>query len=251
MEQEKIIDVYVANLGKYNEGELVGTWVSLPVSEVELKDILAKKVGLEINPARAHAKAMRGEAVYEEYAIHDYEMGEVLDGWQISEYEHLEDLNLIAMGITMLDDFQAEAFKAQVTYELPNDRVEIMNLIAQADDIAYYPYECSHEDASPEERYGRTVIEYSFSEVRDALEKAGVEYCFDYEKLGRDAGMDCSLDDEGYLDLRADAPDTGRYTREELRDLFAEEWHAQNPEKVFSTRPMNTTKGRYDKGMER
>lgn len=30
------INIYLTNLGKYNEGELVGEWVELPVSDEEL-----------------------------------------------------------------------------------------------------------------------------------------------------------------------------------------------------------------------
>lgn len=47
--------VYIANLGKYNEGELVGAWFTPPVDY----DEMAERIGLNGN--------------YEEYAIHDYE----------------------------------------------------------------------------------------------------------------------------------------------------------------------------------
>ena len=48
--------VYIANLGKYNEGELVGAWFTPPVDY----DEMAERIGLNGN--------------YEEYAIHDYEL---------------------------------------------------------------------------------------------------------------------------------------------------------------------------------
>ena len=38
-----ILKVYVANLGKYNEGELVGDWISLPVENEELEKFLSEK----------------------------------------------------------------------------------------------------------------------------------------------------------------------------------------------------------------
>ena len=47
------MQVYIANLGKYNEGELVGDWFSLPLDE----EVIAERIGLN--------------AEYEEYAIHD------------------------------------------------------------------------------------------------------------------------------------------------------------------------------------
>ena len=46
------MQVYIANLGKYNEGELVGDWFSFPLDE----EVIAERIGLN--------------AEYEEYAIH-------------------------------------------------------------------------------------------------------------------------------------------------------------------------------------
>ena len=48
--------VYVANLGRYNEGELVGAWFTPPIDEEEM----AERIGLNED--------------YEEYAIHDFEL---------------------------------------------------------------------------------------------------------------------------------------------------------------------------------
>lgn len=48
--------IYITNLGKYNEGELVGAWFTPPVDFEEVKE----RIGLNDE--------------YEEYAIHDYEL---------------------------------------------------------------------------------------------------------------------------------------------------------------------------------
>ena len=45
--------VYIANLGKYNEGELVGDWFTFPIDEEDV----AERIGLN--------------SYYEEYAVHD------------------------------------------------------------------------------------------------------------------------------------------------------------------------------------
>ena len=55
--------IYIANLGKYNEGELVGAWFTPPVDFEEVKE----RIGLNDE--------------YEEYAIHDYELP-----FEIDEY---------------------------------------------------------------------------------------------------------------------------------------------------------------------
>ena len=43
-----MLNVWIGNLGKYNEGELVGEWLELPVSKKELDAFLREKVGLQL-----------------------------------------------------------------------------------------------------------------------------------------------------------------------------------------------------------
>lgn len=64
------IKVYIANLGKYNEGVLQGAWFALPVDF----DFIAEKIGLNDE--------------YEEYAIHDFE-----SPIDIPEYISIDELN--------------------------------------------------------------------------------------------------------------------------------------------------------------
>lgn len=74
------IQVYIANLGKYNEGYLVGGWFSFPIDEEDVKE----KIGLNER--------------YEEYAIHDtdnfpMEIGEYVSISELNQmYEMMEDL---------------------------------------------------------------------------------------------------------------------------------------------------------------
>ena len=67
------MQVYIANLGKYNEGELVGDWFSFPLDE----EVIAERIGLN--------------AEYEEYAIHDTDNFPM----EISEYISISELNRI------------------------------------------------------------------------------------------------------------------------------------------------------------
>ena len=62
--------IYIANLGKYNEGELVGAWFTPPVDFEEVKE----RIGLNDE--------------YEEYAIHDYELP-----FEIDEYTPVDEVN--------------------------------------------------------------------------------------------------------------------------------------------------------------
>ena len=72
--------IYIANLGKYNEGELVGAWFTPPVDFEEVKE----RIGLNDE--------------YEEYAIHDYELP-----FEIDEYTPIEEVNQVCYGVTFIN----------------------------------------------------------------------------------------------------------------------------------------------------
>ena len=50
------MEAYITNLGKYNEGELVGKWISLPISEEELEQVL-QEIGINTIPANSVTSA--------------------------------------------------------------------------------------------------------------------------------------------------------------------------------------------------
>lgn len=64
------MQVYIANLGKYNEGELVGDWFTPPIDF----DTVKEQIGLNDE--------------YEEYAIHDYELP-----FDVGEYTPISEIN--------------------------------------------------------------------------------------------------------------------------------------------------------------
>lgn len=75
--------VYIANLGKYNEGYLVGDWFSFPIDEEDV----AERIGLNER--------------YEEYAVHDTENFPI----EIGEYISIEELNEMFEMIEELPDY--------------------------------------------------------------------------------------------------------------------------------------------------
>ena len=76
-----VIEAYVTNLGKYNEGELVGEWVKFPVSKEEMSAVL-DRIGIG--------------AEYEEIFITDYDTSLYGVSSQLGEYENLDKLNYLA-----------------------------------------------------------------------------------------------------------------------------------------------------------
>ena len=74
------LKVYVANLGRYNEGELVGLWFTPPIDEEEM----AERIGLNEN--------------YEEYAIHDFELP-----FDVDEYTPISEINRLCEAIQEIE----------------------------------------------------------------------------------------------------------------------------------------------------
>jgi antirestriction protein len=82
----KEIKVYIANLGRYHDGKLVGSWFTLPANWEQI----SQRIGLDEQ--------------YEECAIHDYDAP-----FAIKENESIDKLNEIAETLTDLSDEEAAA----------------------------------------------------------------------------------------------------------------------------------------------
>jgi antirestriction protein len=106
-----MIKLYIANLGKYNEGELVGDWITLPYTEEELNDLFVKiKLGSFNTDGDYQHGLQESCSFYEEYAIHDYETD--LTGLTINEYSDLNSLNELAEKTEAFDETELKALQA-------------------------------------------------------------------------------------------------------------------------------------------
>lgn len=99
-----MLNVWIGNLGKYNEGELVGEWLELPVSKKELDTFLREKVGLQLTQKEVDEALAKDGVCYEEYMINDYETDLPI---KVSEYSNLNMLNLLAMASEKVDNMEA------------------------------------------------------------------------------------------------------------------------------------------------
>ena len=88
-----MLNIWIGNLGKYNEGELVGEWLSLPVPKDELDKFLKEKVGLQLTQEEVEKSLEEDGVCYEEYMINDYETDLPIE---VSEYDNIYNLNLLA-----------------------------------------------------------------------------------------------------------------------------------------------------------
>ena len=79
---------FITNLGKYNEGELIGEWITFPIDEDDLLDAL-KSIGCyyEDEDGNIHNEE------YEEYFFTDWDCD---FEHELGEYENIERLNELA-----------------------------------------------------------------------------------------------------------------------------------------------------------
>ena len=111
------IKIYIANLGKYNEGYLVGEWIDLPATEEEFEELFVRiKVGYYNEDGEYVAGYAEGYSFYEEVAIHDYETE--ISGLEIGEYDNIQKLNELAEELERADLKVIEAIIEATGYGL-------------------------------------------------------------------------------------------------------------------------------------
>jgi len=181
--------IYLTNLGKYNEGELVGEWVDLPVDEDELQEVF-KRIGISDKPDPETG------SIYEEYFITDYESD--IPGLTVDEYDSLSHLNEMAEAIADLDDYDLEVFKNAVEagfFDADN--------IENFDPSRFILYSGVY---TPQD-LGYALVE-QYGDVEDVPSEL-LEECFDYEGFGRDCRLE--WDPANWLD---------GYSEEELEEEY-------------------------------
>ena len=96
-------EAFITNLGKYNEGELIGEWLKFPTTPEELQNVF-ERIGIG-------SKDEYGNS-YEEWFISDYDC--YVDGLasKLGEYENLEELNYLASELEELGDYEYLHFQA-------------------------------------------------------------------------------------------------------------------------------------------
>ena len=167
---------FVTNLGKYNEGELVGEWVKFPTTAEEMKQVF-DRIGI--------GKTGDFGQVYEEWFITDYDC--YVDGLydKLGEYESLDELNYLASKLDEMDRGEFEQFQAAMEIGDHSSSVqEIINLTENLDCYDVYPGIEDYDDL------GRYYIdELDAMQVPEHLKNY-----IDYEAYGRDIALDESGD---------------------------------------------------------
>jgi hypothetical protein len=152
-----MIEAFVTNLGKYNEGMLCGEWLKLPATTEDVKALLSK-IGVD-------------GVLYEEIFITDYNTE--IDGLdRLGEYESIDELNYLAALLCDMDAGELEKFEAAAVYgDNSASAKDLINLAQNLDCYDYFPDVSDHDDL------GRYLIEeMDCLKIPDAV----VNY-FDYE----------------------------------------------------------------------
>ena len=174
---------FITNLGKYNEGELVGEWVKFPTTAEELKEVF-KRIGIG-------QKDDFGQP-YEEWFITDYDC--YVDGLysKLGEYENLDELNYLASKLDEMDQSDYAKFQAAMEIgDYTSSLQEIINLTENLDCYEIYPNIEDYDDL------GRYYIE----ELEVTQVPAHLQNYIDYEAYGRDVALEenGTFTDQGYV----------------------------------------------------
>lgn len=158
-----LFEAYITNLGKYNEGELVGETLKFPTSPQAVETLL-KNIGVD---------GIR----YESFFITSF------DGDVLGLYDYLDELNHLACLLSELPQGEIEKFEAALHIGTHTSSVaDIINLAENLDSFEFYP------DIESEEDLGRYFTE-------DLAIPAELKGYIDYEAYGRDL----SINEGGHL----------------------------------------------------
>ena len=174
---------FITNLGKYNEGELVGEWVKFPTTAEELKKVF-DRIGIG-------QKDDFGQP-YEEWFITDYDcyVGALYD--KLGEYENLDELNYLASKLEEMGEGEYAQFQAAM--EVGDHCGSLQESINLTDNLDCYDLYPSIQDYDDLGRY--YIDELDAMQVPEHLRNY-----IDYEAYGRDVALEESGDftDLGYV----------------------------------------------------
>ena len=159
---------FVTNLGKYNEGELVGEWVKFPTTAEEMQKVF-KRIGIGEKDDFGYA--------YEEWFITDYDC--YVDGLydKLGEYANIDELNYLASKLDDMMQYDYDKFCAAVSMgEHTNSIQDLINLTENLDCYDVY------SDIRDDDDLGRYYLE----EVDIGAVPEYLQNYIDYEAYGRD-----------------------------------------------------------------
>lgn len=150
-----MIRIFLTNLGKYNEGHLVGEWLDLPATEEQIEEV-KERIGINEE--------------YEEWFITDYETD--IEGLEIREYSDIDELNELAETLEDMDDNDREVVEVMLS-----EGFTLEDAIDKKDDCIVYSNCYDMED-----------VARGYAEQTGLLDSIpeNLQSYFDFESYGRD-----------------------------------------------------------------
>ena len=174
---------FITNLGKYNEGELVGEWIDFPISDEDLQAVL-KRIGI--------GSTDEFGSPYEEIFFTDWELPEGMD-WRIfGEYPQISEVNRVA------EFFENESYDSGVLSAIFDHATNIEEAMQILEDGEFTVYWGADDTRS----LGEIAIEELDGGVEN-LPKEVLEEYFDYEAYGRslETGSSITYFDGGAIEF--------------------------------------------------
>lgn len=176
---DKPIKAFITNLGKYNEGQLVGKWHDFPTTKEEIIQTF-NEIGID-------------GIAYEEFFITDYEIE--IEGIYdcLSEYASIDEINYLALKICNLEYYEFEIFESAVQLGNCCNLKDFINL---TENLYCYDF---LEDVNDDYDLGYYWLNESGCYDTKSMGKL-YEY-FDYESFGRDIRLseNGSFIEKGYV----------------------------------------------------
>ena len=205
MAHDGTINIFVENLGRYNEGHIVGAWIPLPMQRDELWETIRK--------------ACKVDALHEEVFIADVEYDFGMPNVKIGEYDSIDDVNALAAAIENAENWDVVDGADAYAYEHNLSIIQTASILHDDNgrNIPWFHY--ATDSGSKEYRYGWTLVHETDTELSNILHEYNVTDYFDYEKYGS-GPTDDTLFDNGYLMYTGDDPDTDSDAEEILSDYW-------------------------------
>lgn len=158
---------FITNLGKYNEGELVGKWVTFPIDEDEVNEVLTDIGCLYYDEEEEDYFPTQ----HEEFFFTDWDCD---FSHEFGEYESIDRMNELAEALEEWDEDTFEAVcevwgMREALEHSPDDYMLLTHVQSDYDLGEYYAVEC-----------------YCVDFEKDSI----LTRYFDFEAFGRDLGFE-------------------------------------------------------------
>lgn len=195
MENESLINIFVTNLGEYNNGKLIGEWVGLPISREEYQAVL-DRIGI--------GKPNEYDEVFEEVFITDFDAPD-LHNFKVHEYDNIDYLNFLAKKLSELSPDNLALYKGILETGMDSFS-NITDYINLADHLDCYTLTPDVEDLYDLGKTWAEELGY-LANVNETIKDA-----IDYHKLGEsfDSNTTGGFANIGYIEM------TDSYDNEEV-----------------------------------